>query len=303
MLRKIFDSMSTGIIILDRQAKVQFFNKYMDDFLKERFSIDENIKKIGELFGDLFSCIHTESKDEKCGETENCPDCPLRSSLPGVYESKQIVVFEKEFYDPENKSKNYYGMSMKPMTEEGKEVLVELFQIKSSNVDVLSIYHENIGEKIDKYIEKSHVDILTGMNNRNYFEENIGKIYESLEETGVSVIDLDDLKAINDKYGHMAGDEAIKDVAGIIKEYVGELGHTIRMGGDEFLIFFDTDSETSREINQKILEAGKRLERSLSIGYSARKYRDEGIRELLKRADEAMYTAKKNGKGIIVIGC
>lgn len=302
MLRKVFDSMSTGVVILNREAKVKFFNKYMDNFLKERELSREDAENMGEIFGNLFSCIHTEEEGKKCGETENCPDCPLRSSLPGVSEAKQIVVFEKEFYDPENGGKNYYGISMKPMDEEGEDVLIELFQIKNSNVDILSIHHENLEEKVGEYREKFYRDMLTGMYNRNFFEEKILDIYTGLETTGISVIDLDGLKGINDRSGHMVGDETIKETAQIIRDTVGEKGYSIRMGGDEFIIIFDADSETAVALNHKILEEGKRNGRLFSIGYSARRYREEKIEELLRRADEAMYTAKRNGKGKFVIG-
>lgn len=303
MLKKIFDSMSTGIVIIDKGARVKFFNKYMDNFLKNQDFNEEDIGEIGKLFGDLFSCIHTEDKDKKCGETENCPDCPLRSSLPQVSEAKQIVVFEKEFFDPQNGGKNYYGINMKPVTgENGDEIIIELFQIRNSNIDVLSISHGNIEEKLEEYKEKFYRDILTGLYNRNFFEEKILKIYKDLEKTGVSIVDLDELKIINDKYGHQAGDEAIKETGKIIKEAVGEKGYCIRMGGDEFLIIFNTDLENSCSINFKILEDGKKNGRQFSIGYSERRNRDENIEDLLRRADEAMYTAKKNGKGKFVIG-
>ncbi len=303
MLRKVFDSMSTGVVILNGEAKVKVFNKYMDNFLKERNLSREEGESMGELFGNLFSCIHTQEKGRKCGETENCLDCPLRSSLPEVSESKQIVVFEKEFYDPENGGKNYYGISMKPMgVEEKEDVLVELFQIKNSSRDIISIHHENLTEKVDEYREKSYKDMLTGLYSRNFFEDKIPELYENLEETGISVIDLDGLKMINDRSGHIAGDKIIRETAEIIKEIVGENGYSIRMGGDEFVIIFDTDSETAGRLNHKILEEGKKRGNLFSIGYSNRRNREEKIENILRRADEAMYTAKKNGKGKLVIG-
>ncbi|MGL5964360.1 MAG: sensor domain-containing diguanylate cyclase [Fusobacteriaceae bacterium] len=303
MLMKVFDNMSTGIVILDKDARVKFYNKYMGDFLKKRDLIQDGKDGVGELFGNLFSCIHTEKNDKRCGETYDCLTCPLRSSIPQVSKKKQIVVFEKEFYQSETGVKNYYGISMKPFEDsDNDDILIELFQIKNSDMEILSIYNEHLSIKIDEYKEKMYLDVLTGLYNRNFFEDKSLDIYVDLEETGISVIDLDGLKKINDNSGHIVGDRIIKETAELIKNIVAENGYCIRMGGDEFVIIFKGNSEMSNLLNQKILEEGKRCEMFFSIGYSERRCRNEKIENLLKRADEAMYTAKKNGKGKFVIG-
>lgn len=300
MFKEIFDSMTTGIVILDSEAKVKFLNKYMGDFVKNQYREDQ---QLGELFGNLFSCVHTEEKDKKCGETENCPECPLRSSLPEVSQAKQIVVFEKEFYDPDNGLRNYYGMSMKPITATGDQnILVELFQIKNSTLETISVHHENMYDKVNHYREKSYKDSLTNFYNRNFYEDKIEGIYSGLSSASLLVIDLDDLKIINDTLGHHTGDEVLKECAKIIGNIIGEKGHPIRIGGDEFLVLLDADSKEASSMAKLIMDQAREKNISFSIGQASKKEKYENFLSLFKRADEALYTAKKNGKGKLVIG-
>jgi diguanylate cyclase (GGDEF)-like protein len=148
-------------------------------------------------------------------------------------------------------------------------------------------------------------DSLTGLKNRHYFDNLLSDL-KTKEKLCFIIIDLNELKAINDEYGHLVGDELIKMASVKIKEIFKDFEH-IRFGGDEFLLISENKSKETLEelINESITAANNanivfediRLEGfSFGIGYAIRKDLDETINDVFKRADEAMYLNKVNGK-------
>lgn len=300
MIREIFDNMSTGIVILNRGAEVKFLNKYMKNFIKSRTvnSLEKNM-----LFGDLFTCTHTEAVGSRCGETVHCPKCPLRCSIPDVASEKQIVVFEKELSVSGNNLPNYYSFSMKPISDLGEDsILIEMFQIKNNFLDMLSNNHQTISEQLSHYKEISYTDSLTNLFNRNFYEENMESFYQEYSQVSLLILDMDGLKSINDNFGHQAGDDAIKKCASIIKNIIGNTGYSMRLGGDEFFVFLPKPLDQCIDFAQDLMNQAKENKISFSIGISSKKDVPEEFSSLFKRADDALYTAKKNGKGMLVIG-
>ncbi|MCQ8213532.1 GGDEF domain-containing protein [Cetobacterium somerae] len=296
-LQSIFNTLSTGVVVLNNKAEVKFLNQYMTSVIKKK---KLNTLHLGELFGNLFTCIHTEENSQKCGETKNCPECPLRNSLENVSKALQIVVFEKEFYLTEEKQKlkKFFGISMKPILNslEG-EVLIEVFPIKHDKVKEFYIYYQSI-EEVNKKVYK---DLLTGLYNRNFYEEKISKIYSNFNTLSVILFDIDNFKSLNDTQGHIEGDRILKELSEIIRKNTNGESYGIRMGGDEFLILLKENKENALNIAKSILEDFKKLNKSISAGLVEKNVNLMDIKELYKKADMALYTAKKNGKGTIVV--
>lgn len=179
-------------------------------------------------------------------------------------------------------------------------VIYVLFRVFNNLVDQKS------ESKILKEKQKLlYQDSLTGLNNRHYFDSLLSTL-KSKEKLCFIIIDLNELKAINDEYGHLVGDELIKLAAIRIKEIFKDFEH-IRFGGDEFLLISEnkTAEELELLINKSIKSAKKStiefenitLEGfSFGIGYAIRKNLYETINDVFKRADEAMYHNKVNGK-------
>ena len=150
-------------------------------------------------------------------------------------------------------------------------------------------------------------DALTGINNRRGLERYLADIIRSGSGTAfmLAMIDIDDFKGINDRHGHMVGDQVLKDVAGAIKQACKVMPTRLficRFGGDEFVIFGagrDGDdaqrlrSAIEAEIETRIKASGLPENLSVSMGAACGPLADEhGFRELLLRADEAMYAEK-----------
>jgi len=155
----------------------------------------------------------------------------------------------------------------------------------------------------------AYTDLLTGLPNRANLNERLLVEMEKVKQSGaagaVVFIDLDDLKMVNDAFGHSYGDVLIKIAGKRLSELAGEQAFTARIGGDEFMVIFpDVNREfisgfadqIIREFNRDFEVLDTRFRVSTSAGIAI--YPDDGdtAEELFKNADNAMYAAKKAGK-------
>jgi diguanylate cyclase (GGDEF)-like protein/PAS domain S-box-containing protein len=166
----------------------------------------------------------------------------------------------------------------------------------------------DVTEKIEgrKLTELAHYDSLTGVFNRNYLEILIDfEFQKSIKEQYTTVyimIDIDNFKYFNDQYGHDFGDKVLSGVASCISGKLRETDFLGRYGGDEFLIILPrTSVADASAIAQRILAAIAKINIensyepiSLSMGIAARDMATEP-ETALKNADDAMFSAKKNG--------
>ncbi len=151
-------------------------------------------------------------------------------------------------------------------------------------------------------------DALTGIGNRREAERVMAEYSVRMYKTGkifcIVSLDMDGLKIINDKYGHLQGDEALCVVARILKETVGEEGSASRIGGDEYLLCLDMDTDeevrnTIATIREKIAafnaNGGKAWELDVSVGYA---FCRSGSTVLftMQQADKNMYQEKRSKK-------
>jgi len=166
----------------------------------------------------------------------------------------------------------------------------------------------DVTEKVEgmRLTEMAHYDRLTCVYNRNYLEILIDYEYKRIErEKGNAVflmLDIDHFKCFNDEYGHDFGDKVLSAVASAISKKLRSSDFIGRYGGDEFLVILpQTSVSAAGRIAQRILEdcAALKIEDSqekigLSIGLSELKPGSKP-KVVLKRADEAMFRAKRNG--------
>jgi diguanylate cyclase (GGDEF)-like protein len=156
---------------------------------------------------------------------------------------------------------------------------------------------------------ETHTDPLSGILNRRGFEERATLLLDQCGKAGFPVAlvlaDLDHFKALNDQHGHEAGDRVIADFAAKLRSATGARGAAGRIGGEEFAVLLPlTDLASARLFAEAIrafysagtidgLPAGTRV--TASFGVAARTGK-EGLMPLMRRADEALYKAKKNGR-------
>lgn len=160
-----------------------------------------------------------------------------------------------------------------------------------------------------------HVDDLTGLYQRRRFdrelEELVRRATEASEPLGMLVMDLDGLKAINDTHGHLFGAHVIAESGRVIGRTIPERAIAARFGGDEYVAACPGQGpEETAAVATAILEAigshrfekdGVLLRPGISIGVAALPHHAGDRVDLFRRADEAMYEAKRNGKNRVAV--
>lgn len=149
-------------------------------------------------------------------------------------------------------------------------------------------------------------DALTNVRNRKGGVRFISKCIEEQKDGILFSMDIDNFKKVNDTYGHRTGDEVLRQFAKILAGAGRQDDIAVRMGGDEFLLYFSNLQDThiaekkARCIQKSFADAIARqyseLRLSVSIG-AARKQEGDSFGRLYQRADEALYRAKKSGRG------
>jgi len=123
------------------------------------------------------------------------------------------------------------------------------------------------------------------------------------------LLDLDNFKQVNDRFGHVEGDKILIETARTLKQEVGKNGFVVRFGGDEFaIVLYDTKDEYMEKLAHSILEkihhykfadkisVDKWSVLSVSLGGAICSHPDESERSLFERADKALYQSKNAGK-------
>jgi diguanylate cyclase (GGDEF)-like protein len=195
--------------------------------------------------------------------------------------------------------------------------LVSRFRDRSQDSEssqlALEVQNKSFQQKFQAVSELSVTDPLTQIHNRRFFEEYLEREVNRLGRNGdgllLLVIDIDDFKALNDNYGHAAGDEILKQIARTMKETVRETDLLARFGGEEFVVVSNgTDIRGATVLAEKlrtnvaeasfIVDDSMRPRRAtISIGLA--KYKGSRT-DLFNSADAALYRAKDSGKNCVV---
>jgi len=177
-------------------------------------------------------------------------------------------------------------------------------------------YTERLRDNVQMSIEMAITDALTSLFNRRYMESHLGTLIEQAASRGkplaTLVIDIDFFKAINDTHGHDAGDDVLRDFALRIKRSIRGIDLACRYGGEEFVIVMpETDMAVAAMVAERlrrriaaepfaIAQGSRTIPVTISIGIAALRGRDDTAAALLKRADQALYRAKRDGRNRVV---
>jgi diguanylate cyclase len=163
----------------------------------------------------------------------------------------------------------------------------------------------------EKLAHLAHTDPLTGLANRRYLFDQLNIEFARSRRYGrtfcLLFIDLDNFKLINDRFGHMIGDEALQGAANALKSPLRTTDMLSRVGGDEFAVLLpETDLKGGMDVTEKLQLAlmtfgsdfkPEPLEMTFSAGLSQLHDEDLSIDQILTRADDAQYLAKRDGGG------
>ena len=178
--------------------------------------------------------------------------------------------------------------------------------------DAEALIHD-LKTKLEQMSELVREDQLTGSLNRrgldDVFERELARSERRSSPLCIALLDLDDFKKINDNYGHSAGDEALIHLVRVIKETLRTMDVIARFGGEEFLIVLpdtslaeavQTITRLQRELTKQIfMHNHTRLLMTFSAGVALRNEKEDQ-QSMVKRADAALYEAKRTGKNRVV---
>ncbi len=284
-LQLILDSTLEAIFGIDNDGKCTFCNA-------------SGLKMLGytnqsELIGQtIHNLIHHTYKDGRPMPLEECKI--YRSLRSGI----GVHVDDEVFWRRDNTSfaVNYYSY---PQISDGKIIGA-----------VITFTDITERKKYDEHIEylSSH-DSLTGLYNRQYFEEAI-KRYDKDDNLPITIIfgDVNGFKLSNDIYGHKAGDNLLKKAAEILKASCDKEAIIARVGGDEFaLILTNTTKDAAKQIVENIRnrfskEHFKAIKGSISIGYETKTNNSDDLDKILENAETMMYKEKVINRKITKTG-
>ncbi len=182
----------------------------------------------------------------------------------------------------------------------------------ASQLQKIRFAEKELHAQLKELERKAHHDTVTRLPNRHRFEEDLDRRIEESDREGTSMglflIDLDDFKQINDRYGHPAGDEALRALAKRIDRAIDRRGTLYRIGGDEYALLAGKLSSV-KEL-QALAEKLQKFSRftletengaiGIHCSIGACIYPDVAANrlQLLKKADQALYRAKEDGKGV-----
>ncbi|SEP09564.1 two-component system, cell cycle response regulator [Methylobacterium sp. ap11] len=177
-------------------------------------------------------------------------------------------------------------------------------------------FSHSLRESVQASMDLAVTDGLTSLHNRRYLDSYLAGLFSeaSLRDRPVSllILDIDRFKSINDRFGHDAGDEVLKEFATRIRSQTRGIDVVARFGGEEIVVVVpDTALEASRQVAERIRERIEAapfvvqrgtcsIDVTVSIGVAARQAGDGEPGALLKRADLALYEAKQTGRNRVV---
>lgn len=204
----------------------------------------------------------------------------------------------------EFRENNVYQVTAHYVEVDGKPKVMELIQYLDEE-DIVDIDgSERLFTKLNGFQDELYRDVLTGIYNRRYYEDQLRK---QILPAGIAMIDLDDFKLYNDTCGHNAGDLALTTVAGVIRGMIRRTTDIlIRYGGDEFLLvmpgvkeedFTQKLRQIQNEVHSKEVPGFSRLQLSVSIGGVLSE--EHKIENAVEMADKLMYRAKNHKNAVV----
>ncbi|HWP25411.1 MAG TPA: PleD family two-component system response regulator [Xanthobacteraceae bacterium] len=177
-------------------------------------------------------------------------------------------------------------------------------------------YAERLRENVQQSIEMAITDSLTGLYNRYYMERHLAALVEQATARGkpltVIMLDIDYFKSINDSYGHDAGDDVLRQLATRVRKSIRGIDLACRYGGEEFVIVMpETDMAVATIVAERlrrriaaesfaIQQAGRAIACTISVGIATLDAADDDAAKILRRADQALYRAKRDGRNRVV---
>lgn len=302
-----FDS-QTSISVKKWEAKYVKLQKEEEFLQKEKLRLEEEAIEIFTLY-QLTKEITKNIRREEVVDVfkkelknhVNYEEClfvePLSDEYKNIQKSKEYY-----FFTVQNKKKKVGYLALRGVRKDDIE-----------KVNILGHQFALILRRVELYKELERIaitDSLTELNTRRYTLERLEEEFKrsKLKKINLSflMIDVDHFKTYNDKYGHLTGDQILREIGLIIRDNVREIDIAGRYGGEEFCVILpDTNAEGAKYAAERIRKATEKVvikaydakvKVTLSIGVATFPEHAKKVDELVDKADWALYRAKKSGR-------
>lgn len=290
-LKAVFEIIPAHIHILDTQFNI------LDANFKPELLEKLGINKFQDIIG------------KKCYEifkerTSICPECSVEQCfLSGKLETRQSTAEEDELLGLSTK---LYAAPIR--NSEGKIIgVIEL----AMDITDLKKAEEKLIELNRKLNELAHKDELTGLFNRRSFHERLSYEFSFAQRhsrpLSLLMLDFDHFKQINDTFGHSTGDNILSDFGKLLNRFIRIEDHASRYGGEEFMIILPNTDETqalqtSQRLRVQVAETNwQPCNVTISVGIVTIPPFIYSENQLITKADQALYQAKKQGRNQVVI--
>lgn len=324
-LETLLLEMGEGVLVLDRNKKIKFVNRkftemtgYSEKELNNMYLIDLfDANDRERVISSLEDCL----KKEECKGRTNILSkdgnlIPVLVSIRVLRINEEILEYLVVFSDLTEVEKR--ERELEEALEEIKTLNEELnkrsqqLEIALASLDMKLFETERAKEEAEKL---AITDPLTGLFNRRFLEEKLAneliKVKAYNNYLSIIMADIDHFKRINDTYGHKVGDEVLKTLAVILKASVRGEDIVARYGGEEFIILLHNTSKydafrVAERIRLEVkdtsfIDIGIPEKITVSFGISCFPEDGEDPIELIKKADQALYQAKSQGRNRVVV--
>jgi diguanylate cyclase (GGDEF)-like protein/PAS domain S-box-containing protein len=253
---------------------------------------------------------------------------PITGYYPEDYESNPYLWHSMIYLDDKVMVENSIneilaGNEVSPIEHriirrDGKVVWIRNTMVPHRNDQGLMTHYDGLIEDITgrKLAEEelrrlAATDKLTGAYNRTkcheILEREIERVKRHNQPLSIIIFDIDRFKKVNDRYGHSAGDYVLKTIADIVRESIRKIDYFVRWGGEEFMII---SSETNLKEASALAERIREIIESstfedvgkVTVSFGVTEFRENDTEDsLIKRADDAMYEAKKKGRNRVEV--
>lgn len=298
-LLAIVQGIDVGVVVLDREYRIQVWNTFMEN---RSGRLPREVH--GQSFFSLFPEVEEEWFRHKVESVAT-----LGTPAFTIWEQRPYLVRFKN-YQPITGQEEFMYQNTVILPLHGVNTTVEHICLIIYDVTNVATNKQQLQAVNQQLKHLSRTDRLTGLNNRGYWEECLQheyarhRRYQSM--AALVMFDIDHFKAVNDTYGHPAGDKVIQAVAEVVREQVRDTDYPGRYGGEEFVVLLpDVDSAGAMLFAERLrqrIEAllvtyeNQSIPFTISLGVADLSYPTNGHQQLIERADQALYASKQGGR-------
>ncbi len=298
-LLAIVQSIDVGVVLIDREYRIQVWNTFMEN-RSGRLPNEVHQQSIFSVFPELEEGWFRHKVESVV--TLGTPAFTIWEQRPYLvrFKNYQPITGQEEFM--------FQNTTILPVLSTNssiEHICLIIYDVTDVAANKKQLQGANLQLK-----QLARTDRLTGLNNRGYWEECLAHEYARhrryQSNAALVMFDIDHFKKVNDTYGHPAGDKVIQAVAEVVREQIRDTDYAGRYGGEEFVILLpDIDNAGAHIFAERLrqrIEAmvvkheEQQIRFTVSLGVADLKLPMDEYKQLIERADQALYASKKGGR-------